>query len=93
MLVMSSALAGCGGGNSDSSSSGAAATTAPASNAAEATEAPEAGSGEKVTINLWSFTDEIPNMTKKYLEIHPEANVEFKNYDCCDYRRRISACA
>lgn len=79
LVLMSSALAACGG-NSNSSSSGAGATTAPAATeaAAEATTAPAAGSGEKVTINLWSFTDEIPNMTKKYMEVHPEANVEFK---------------
>ncbi|NIK79237.1 ABC-type glycerol-3-phosphate transport system substrate-binding protein [Paenibacillus castaneae] len=37
-----------------------------------------ASSGKKVTINLWSFTDEIPNMTTKYLATHPNANVEFK---------------
>ncbi|WP_405104480.1 carbohydrate ABC transporter substrate-binding protein [Paenibacillus sp. FSL K6-1217] len=79
VLVMSSALAGCGGGNSNSSSSGTDATTAPAATtAAEATKAPAVGNGEKVTINLWSFTDEIPNMTKKYMEAHPDANVEFK---------------
>ncbi|WP_340025904.1 carbohydrate ABC transporter substrate-binding protein [Paenibacillus sp. FSL K6-1096] len=78
LVLMSSALAACGGNNSNSSSSGAGSTTAPAATAAEATQAPAAGGGEKVTINLWSFTDEIPNMTKKYLEVHPEANVEFK---------------
>lgn len=79
LVLMSSALAACGG-NNNSNSSGANATTAPAATtaAAEATTAPAAGSGEKVTINLWSFTDEIPNMTKKYMELHPEANVEFK---------------
>lgn len=27
---------------------------------------------EKVTINLWSFTDEIQGMMEKYLELHPE---------------------
>lgn len=27
---------------------------------------------EKVTINLWSFTDEIEGMVNKYLELHPE---------------------
>ncbi|WP_238653132.1 ABC transporter substrate-binding protein [Paenibacillus piscarius] len=78
LVLMSSALAACGGNNSNSGSSGAGATTAPAATEAAATTAPAAGSGEKVTINLWSFTDEIPNMTKKYLEVHPEANVEFK---------------
>jgi len=36
------------------------------------------GSNEKVVINLWSFTDEIPNMTEKYLATYPDRNVEFK---------------
>lgn len=35
------------------------------------------GSKEKVTINLWSFTPEIPEMTEKYLELNKDANVEF----------------
>lgn len=34
-------------------------------------------SDDKVVINLWSFTDEIPNMTDKYLELNPDLNVEF----------------
>jgi len=72
LLVMSSALAACGGNNSNSNASNASSpTTAPAANA-------PAKSNEKVTINLWSFTEEIPNMTKKYIETHPDANVEFK---------------
>ena len=74
MLVMSTALVACGGNNSNSNSNASSPTTAPAANA---TEAP-VKSAEKVTINLWSFTDEIPNMTKKYMETHPDANVEFK---------------
>ncbi|WP_379162661.1 ABC transporter substrate-binding protein [Paenibacillus sp. sgz5001063] len=74
LLMMSTALAACGGNNNNSNSNAASPTTAPA---ASATEAP-AKSTEKVTINLWSFTDEIPNMTKKYIETHPDANVEFK---------------
>lgn len=76
LVLMSSALAACGGNNSNSNSNSGAAPAA--TTAVEATKAPEAGTGEKVTINLWSFTDEIPNMTTKYLETHPDANVEFK---------------
>ncbi|KAA8998826.1 carbohydrate ABC transporter substrate-binding protein [Paenibacillus spiritus] len=78
VLVVSSALTACGGNNNNSnsnSSSGAAgASAAPAASAA----APAKGSGEKVTINLWSFTNEIPDMAKKYKELHPDANVDFK---------------
>ncbi len=28
--------------------------------------------GEKQTINLWSFTDEVPTMVEKYLEFNPD---------------------
>lgn len=76
LLVMSSALAACGG-NSNSNSNSASPSASPATTT-NATETPAKGNGEKVTVNLWSFTDEIPNMTAKYMETHPDANVEFK---------------
>jgi len=74
IVLLASVLAACGGNSDKSGSSGASqspssSSTAPAGNNS---------SKEKVTINLWSFTDEIPNMTAKYLETHPDANVEFK---------------
>lgn len=73
MLVITSALTACGGNSNSTSTSGS--DQAPTTNTAEA---PPKGGGSKITINLWSFTDEIPNMTQKYLETHPDANVEFK---------------
>lgn len=73
-LMLTSVLAACGGNSNNASSPNS--TPAPSTN--NAAETPSNTSGEKVTINLWSFTDEIPNMTTKYLEVHPEANVEFK---------------
>ncbi|WP_253298378.1 ABC transporter substrate-binding protein [Paenibacillus sp. MSJ-34] len=73
MLVITSALAACGGNSNSNSTSGS--DPAPSTNTAEA---PPKGEGSKITINLWSFTDEIPNMTQKYMETHPDANVEFK---------------
>ena len=75
LLMMTSVLAACGGNNTDNNSAGQGANPSPA---AQSTETPQKGGDEKVTVNLWSFTDEIPNMTKKYLEVHPDANVEFK---------------
>lgn len=74
MLVMTSALAACGGNSKTTNSTADSNQPAKTNN----TSGESKGSGEKVTINLWSFTDEIPNMTKKYLEVHPDANVEFK---------------
>lgn len=72
MLVITSALTACGGNGSSGSPSNSGTPKE------SGTSVESKGNGEKVTINLWSFTDEIPNMTKKYLEVHPDANVEFK---------------
>lgn len=70
--MLASLLGACGSSSSDTASS-----ASPAASAA-ATTGTSGAKGPKVTVNLWSFTDEIPNMTKKYLETHPDANVEFK---------------
>ena len=67
-LVMVLSMTACGG------SSAPAATEAPKADA-PATEAPKAETPAdpgKITLNLWSFTDEIPKMVDKYLELHPD---------------------
>jgi hypothetical protein len=74
---MSSVLAACGGSKSDSSDKASPSTGGSSSPAANSSADNGGNSGAKVTINLWSFTDEIPNMTAKYKETHPDANVEF----------------
>ncbi|MDF2836887.1 MAG: transporter substrate-binding protein [Paenibacillus sp.] len=75
IVLLASVLAGCSGnGNSNSNTAGNADASPTAGNAGQpASDAPK----EKVTINLWAFTDEIPNMTEKYKQTHPDANVEF----------------
>ena len=68
-LVMVLSLAACGG------SSAPAATEAPRADA-PATEAPAApetpADPGKTVLNLWSFTDEIPKMVERYLELNPD---------------------
>lgn len=78
VLMMSSVLAACGG-NSDSSNNASPSASAGSSPSASSSTTSSGGSGEKVKINLWAFTDEIPNMEAKYIETHPDANVEFTN--------------
>lgn len=88
VLVMSSVLAACGGNNSSSndassSPSGSASASAspsasPSASASASATTTTNGSGD-ITINLWTFTDEIPNMEAKYLATHPNANVKFNN--------------
>ena len=31
-----------------------------------------AAADDKITVNLWAFTDEVPGMMTKFLEAHPE---------------------
>ncbi|MBB6637130.1 ABC transporter substrate-binding protein [Cohnella thailandensis] len=79
-LVMASALSACGGNsNSSNDASSSPSESASASASASTSEVSSNGSGEKVTINLWAFTDEIPNMEAKFIQTHPDLNVEFKN--------------
>ncbi|MDR2194276.1 MAG: extracellular solute-binding protein [Treponema sp.] len=35
-------------------------------------------SGSKQVINLWSFTDEVPNMLDKYRELHPDFDQQYE---------------
>lgn len=73
ILLLTSVLAACGGNNNDNASPSS--STKPSNSSSTSS----GGSKEKVTVNLWSFTDEIEKMTVKYLETHPDANVEFKS--------------
>ncbi|MDO5126921.1 MAG: carbohydrate ABC transporter substrate-binding protein [Eubacteriales bacterium] len=75
-LMATTLLAGCG--KSDDNKETTTATPATEDNATgtdgDTTE--HAPSGEKVTINLWSFTDEIPDMVQKYIDTHPDCGFE-----------------
>jgi hypothetical protein len=77
VLVVSLAFAGCGKKNE-----GADPTKAPdATKAADPTQPAvvEVNDDPSVkTINLWSFTEEVPGMLKKYKELHPEFTYEIK---------------
>lgn len=76
IIMLVSVISACSGNSGSNNNT----TNNTNTNTNTETDAPSNSGGssaEKVTINLWSFTDEIPNMTAKYLETHPEANVEF----------------
>lgn len=72
VVLLASILAACGS-KSNSSTPSNSSDSSPSASSSQ----PQGKSQEKVTINLWTFTDEIPNMTKKYLELNPDLNVEF----------------
>ena len=60
VLVMALSMAACGG------------SSAPAANAPAAPAAPVVSESGKTVLNLWAFTDEVPNMVARYMELHPE---------------------
>lgn len=66
VAIMVVGLAACG---SDSTP----ATSTTETTAASETPAPAtAASGEKTVLNVWSFTEEVPGMIEKYLEMNPD---------------------
>src|SRR5690554_5036154 len=76
-LVLVIGLAACGG-DTDTTTT----TAAPADNGGEdTTEAPddetEAPSGDKETLNIWSFTDEVPGMIQRYMDFNPEVAEQY----------------
>lgn len=72
--VMVFGLCACSG-NSAPAATQAPATEAPKAEA-PAAEAP-AADGSKVTINVMSFTDEVPGMITKYMEAHPDVAAKY----------------
>ena len=80
--MLASVLAGCGGGAAETPAADDTATEAPAADdttteapAADADEAASSGGGSQV-INVYAFTDEVPNMLQKYIDMHPEFGYE-----------------
>ncbi|MCA0385759.1 MAG: extracellular solute-binding protein [Firmicutes bacterium] len=70
IAMMMFSLVACGS-NTDS--------TAPAETTAAAAETTaSAGSTEKEVLNVWSFTDEVPKMVEKYLELNPEFAAKYE---------------
>ena len=75
IFVMVFSLAACGAKDDTE------ATEAKADDSTQAaTETTE--SAGKTVLNVWSFTDEVPKMIDKYLELHPDfaAKYEIKTY-------------
>lgn len=78
MVVTS--LAACGSEPAATPDAPAPAPEAPADPAPADPATPDepAVIGEGETINLWAFTDEVPNMVAKYQEMHPEFKYDVK---------------
>ena len=64
VLVMVLSMTACGGSSAPAADAPAAEPAAPA--------APVVSESGKTVLNLWAFTDEVPNMVARYMELHPE---------------------
>ena len=64
VLVMVLTMTACGGSSAPAADAPAAEPAAPA--------APVVSESGKTVLNLWAFTDEVPNMVARYMELHPE---------------------
>ncbi len=82
LIAALSIMIGCAGcGNSSSTAdAGSKAEESKAESAAESKDesSDEAVSGDKQLINLYAFTDEVPNMCKKYAETHPDFDAKYQ---------------
>ena len=74
-MVMVLGLAACGGSAAPAETK-APEAAAPAENQTPETEAPL--DPEKITLNIWSFTDEVPKMVDKYLELNPDFAAKYQ---------------
>src|SRR5690606_20428939 len=80
IIMLASLIAACGGGSKDNSGSSSDGGSSPSATTSTGGSGGSGGSGGKVTINLWSFTNEVPDMATKFKELFPEySNVEFNS--------------
>lgn len=68
VVMMMFSLVACGSNNQPTSEAKDVEASTPAAEASPA----EPVSTEKVTLNVWSFTDEVPKMIDKFLEMNPD---------------------
>ena len=67
-MVFTLALTACGGGGGGASTG----SDVPTDSSGGTSSTASNDTVGKQTINLWSFTDEVPNMVEKYIELNPE---------------------
>ena len=80
VAMLAATIVGCGDNSSNSGDSGqsSSGTEAPAAgdsgSSSNADAGSDSGSSEGGVINVYAFTDEVPTMLQKYLDMHPEFN-------------------
>lgn len=76
LSMVAATLVGCGGDSAEAPASDSGSTEAPAAEAGGGTEAAASSGGGSQVINVYAFTDEVPNMLQKYIDMHPEFGYE-----------------
>lgn len=71
VVLMVFSLAACGSSNDTTATAPAAETTAAPTTA-------EPASTEKTVLNVWSFTEEVPTMINKFLELNPDFAAKYE---------------
>ncbi len=81
-LAILTSFTACGGETNDQKDDTSSKTTTAAKDddSAEATTAAkeDKGDGKKETINVWSFTNEVPGMVDKFLELNPDFAAKYE---------------
>jgi len=80
VCMMAGMLAGCGDtapATTDTSSTDTASTDTAAPATDEKTETAAPAAEGDVVLNVWAFTDEVPNMVQKYIDTHPDCGFSF----------------
>lgn len=73
VCMMAGMLVGCGNNTVEPATNGGNDTQAvePATGDDTTEPAPAPAEGD-VVLNVWAFTDEVPNMVQKYIDLHPD---------------------
>jgi len=71
VCMMAGMLVGCGNTNTPATNNGGNDTAAVVDNSGDDTATTAAPAGD-VVLNVWAFTDEVPNMVQKYIDTHPD---------------------
>jgi len=73
VCMMAGMLVGCGNTNTPATNNGGNDTAAVVDNSGDDTAATtDAAPAGDVVLNVWAFTDEVPNMVQKYIDTHPD---------------------
>ncbi len=70
VAMMMVSLVACGSSGGDQ--------TAPPANEPASEPAASTGATDKTVLNVWSFTDEVPKMIDKYMEMHPDFAAKYE---------------